>query len=82
MFFVLAVPWTEPLHISGYSTLDENHAGKLANRFPGDQVTFGAGEESMGESGVDTAAIQVDDVAVPAAGEDDALEEGVVALCG
>jgi hypothetical protein len=34
----------------------------------------------MGESGVDTAAIQVDDVAVPAAGEDDALEEGVVAL--
>src|ERR1035437_9644388 len=34
----------------------------------------------MSESGVDTAAIQVDDVAVPAAGNDDALEEGVVAL--
>src|SRR5208337_2726027 len=34
----------------------------------------------MGESSADTAAVQVDDVAVPAAGEDDALVEGVVAL--
>ena len=25
-------------------TFDENHAGELANRFPGDQVALGAGE--------------------------------------
>jgi hypothetical protein len=52
----------------------------MANRFPGDQVALGAGEESMGEGGAGAAAVQVDDVAVPAAEEDDALVEGVVAL--
>ena len=34
----------------------------------------------MGEGGAGAAAVQVDDVAVPAAVEDDALVEGVVAL--
>ena len=68
------------LHITGYSTLDENHAGELANRFPGDQVALGAGEKAMGEGGADAAAIQVDDASVLAAGEDDALVEGIMAL--
>ena len=69
-----------PQHRKIEHTFNENHGGELANRFPGDQVTFGAGEESMREGSADTAAVQVDDVAVPAAGEDDALEEGVVAF--
>ena len=34
----------------------------------------------MGEGGADTAAVEVDDASVLAAGEDDALVEGVVAL--
>lgn len=59
---------------------DENHAGELAHRSPRDQVTLGAGEKSMGEGGVDAAAVQVDDAAVLAAWEYDALIQGIVAL--
>jgi hypothetical protein len=68
------------LHINGYSTLDENHAEELANRFPGEQAALATGEEAMGEGGADAAAVQIHDAAVLAAGEDDALIEGVVAV--
>jgi hypothetical protein len=69
-----------PQHRKIEHTFDENYTGELANRFPGDQVALGAGEESMGEGGGDAAAVQVDDATVLAAGEDEALIEGIVAL--
>src|SRR5271157_2367496 len=69
-----------PQHREIEQAFDQNHAGELANRFPGDQVALGAGEESMGEGAAGAAAVQVDDASVLVAGEDDALVEGVVAL--
>ena len=61
-------------------TFDQNHCGKLANRFPGEQATLGAGEESMGEGGGDTAAVEVADASALAAREDDTPVEGIVIL--
>lgn len=69
-----------PQHGEIEDTFDKNHTGELADRFPGDQIAFCAGDKSMGEGGADAAAVQVDDAAVLAAREDDALIEGVVAL--
>ena len=60
--------------------LDENHFGVLLNLLPSIQATLRAGEESMGEGGSDTAAVEVDDASALAAGEDDAPVEGIVAL--
>ena len=62
-------------------TFHQNHRGKLANRFPSEQAALGAGKESMGEGGSDTAAVEVDDASALAAREDDASVEGVAALC-
>ncbi len=69
-----------PQHRKIEYTFDENNARELANRLPGDQVALGAGKEPMDESGADAAAVEVDDEVVLAAGENDALIEGVTAL--
>jgi hypothetical protein len=69
-----------PQHREIEQTFDQNHCGKLANRFPGEQAALGAGEESMGEGGSDTAAIEVDDASTLAAREDNASVEGIVTL--
>src|SRR5262249_39507538 len=45
-----------------------------------DNFTLGAREESMGEGAASAAAVQVDNASALAAGEDDPLIEGVVAL--
>ena len=46
-----------------------------------DNFTLGAGEEPMSEGRSDAAAVEVDDVSTPMTGEDDALIEGVAAVC-
>ncbi len=45
-----------PRHPQIEYTLDENHAGELTNRFPGDRVALGAGEASTGAGGAAAAA--------------------------
>ena len=69
-----------PQHREIEQTFHQNHRRKLANRFPGEQAALGAGKESMGEGGSDTAAVEVDDASALAAREDDAPVEGVAAL--
>jgi len=70
-----------PQHGIVEQPLDENHLGALLNLLPSIQAAFGTGEESMGEGGSDTAAVEVDDASALAAREDDALVESVAALC-
>ena len=69
-----------PQHREIEQTFHQNHRRKLANRFPGEQAALRSGEESMGEGGSDTAAVEVDDTSALAAREDDAPVEGVAAL--
>ncbi len=67
-------------HCEIEQTFHQNRRRKLANRFPGEQAALRAGEESMGEGGSDTAAVEVDDASALAAREDDAPVESVAAL--
>ena len=69
-----------PQHCEIEQTFDQNHRGKLANQFPGEQATLGARKKLMGKGGSDTAAVEVDDASTLAAREDDAPVEGVAAL--
>jgi len=70
-----------PQHGIVEQSLDENHLGALLDLLPGIQATLGAGEEPMSEGRSDAAAVEVDDVSIPMTGEDDALIEGVAAVC-
>ena len=69
-----------PQHGIVEQTFNQNHRGKLANRFPGEQAALGAGKESMGEGGNDSAAVEVDDASALAAREDNAPVEGIMTL--
>ena len=69
-----------PQHGIVEQPLDENDLGALLNLLPGIQAALGAGEESMGKGGSDTATVEIDDASVLAAGEDDAPVKGVAAL--
>src|SRR5580692_11983457 len=69
-----------PQHGIVEQSLDQNHLGAVLNLLPSIQATLGAGKESMGEGGSDTAAVEVDDASALAAREDDAPVEGVAAL--
>ena len=69
-----------PQHGIVKQSFNKNHLGVLLNLLPGIQATLGAGEESMGEGGSDTAAVEVDDASTLAAWDDDAPVEGVTAL--
>ena len=68
-----------PQHGVVEQPLDENHLGALLNLLPGIQATLAAAKEAMSGGCSDAAAIEVDDVSAPMAGEDDALVEGVAA---
>lgn len=69
-----------PQHGIVEQALDENHLGTLLNLLPGIQATLGAGEKPMSEVSSNTAAVEIDDAAALAAGEDDAPVESIVAL--
>ena len=69
-----------PQHREIEQTFNQNHRGKLANRFPGEQAALGARKKLMGERGNDTATVEVDDASALAAGEDDTSVESVAAL--
>jgi hypothetical protein len=69
-----------PQHGIVEQSLDENDLRALPNLLPGIQAALGTGEESMGEGGSDTAAVEVEDTLALAAGEDDSPIEGVAAL--
>ena len=67
-----------PQHRQVEQSFDQDHAGVLANRFPGEQSALGTGKESMRKGGSSTAAVEVDDASVVATREDDTLVESVV----
>src|SRR2546427_9522727 len=69
-----------PQHGIVEQPFDKNHVGALPHLFPGIQATLGAGQESMGEGGTKTAAVEVDHASVLATRENDAPVEGVAAL--
>ena len=59
---------------------DQDHGGKMADRLPGKQAALGARQQPVGEGRADTAAVEVDGLAVLAAGKDHTPTEGVTAL--
>ena len=69
-----------PQHGIVEQSLDQNHLGAVLNLLPSIQATLGAREESMGEGGSDTAAVEVDDTSALAAREDNAPVEGIMTL--
>src|SRR5215472_4930616 len=69
-----------PEHRQVKQTFDQDHAGEVAECLPSKQAACGTGQELVRESAADTAAIQVDDLTLLAAGEEDATPEAVVAL--
>src|SRR5215472_2795386 len=69
-----------PEHRQVKQTFDQDHAGEVAECLPSKQAALRAGQELMRESAADTTAIQVDDLTLLAAGEQDAAPEAVVAL--
>src|SRR5258708_33056978 len=69
-----------PQHGIVEQTFNQNHRGKLANGFPGEQAALGAWKESMGDGGNDSAAVEVDDASALAAREDNAPVESIMTL--
>src|SRR5215831_5914921 len=59
---------------------DQDHDRKMAHGFPGEQAAPGTRQEAMGESGADTAAVQIYDASFLTAREDHAVVKGVDAL--
>ena len=57
----------------------QDHRREEADRVPSEQA-LGTRQQPMGEGGTDTAAVQVNDLAVLAAGKDYAPAESVAAL--
>src|ERR1700681_963099 len=68
-----------PQHRQVEQSFDQDHAGVLVNRFPGEQSSLGTGKESMRKGGSGTAAVEVDDASVLATREDDTPVEAVMA---
>ena len=56
------------------------HGRRAAHRVPCHEATFGTWQQAVRESGSDTAAIQVDDLAVLTTGKDHTPAKGVAAL--
>jgi hypothetical protein len=52
---------------------------KTADGLPGKQAALGARQQTVGKCGADTAAVEVDDLAVLAAGKDHPSAEGIAA---
>lgn len=57
-----------PQHGQVEESLHQDHGGELADRVPGKQAALGARQQTVRERGADTAAIEIDDLAVLAAG--------------
>src|SRR5260370_15256093 len=56
------------------------HRGETADGPPGEQSPFRTRQQTVGKRCADTAAVQVDDLAVLAAGENDASAESIAAM--
>jgi hypothetical protein len=69
-----------PEHRQVKQTFDQDHAGEVADGLPSKQAAFRAGQQLVRESTADTTAIQVDDVTLFAAREQDAAPEAVATL--
>src|SRR5260370_10500218 len=59
---------------------DENHVGAVADRFPGEQSTFRARQQSMRKSSPNAAAVEIENAMVLTTGEDHTTSEGITAL--
>src|SRR5438876_836765 len=60
--------------------LDQNHMGGVADRFPGKESAFRAGQQPMRKGSADATAIEIDDAMVLTAGKDHTPAEGILAL--
>jgi hypothetical protein len=69
-----------PQHGQVEQAFDENQRGEMTNRVPGEQTALGAREEAMRKSRADTAAVEVDDLALLTAGKHHTSTEGITAL--
>jgi hypothetical protein len=58
--------------------LDQNHAGEVADRFPGEESAFRAGQQPR-KGSADATAIEIDDAMVLTAGKDHTPAEGILA---
>src|SRR5260370_36840698 len=58
----------------------QDHSGETADGLPGEQSTFRARQHTVGKRCADTAAEQVDDLAVLAAGENEASAGSIAAM--
>src|SRR5260370_11607522 len=58
----------------------QDQSGETADGLQGEQSTFRARQQTVGKRCADTAAVQVDDLAVLAAGENDASAESIAAM--
>ncbi len=67
-----------PQHRQVEQSFDQDHAGVMADRFPGEQSALGAGKESMRKGSSGTAAVEVDYTSVLATRKDDTLVKGIV----
>ena len=69
-----------PQHGHVEQAFDQDYSGKTADGLPGKQSTFGARQQTVRERRVDTAAVEIDDLAALAAGENQPVAEGITAL--
>jgi hypothetical protein len=69
-----------PQHGEIEQALDQDYVAELLDRFPGKQAAFRTGQEAMREGIANAAAIQVDDVILLTAGEDNAAAKSIGAL--
>src|ERR1035438_6415587 len=69
-----------PQHRQIEESFHQDQSGEMADRVPGEQAALGTRQETMRESRADTAAIEVDDLVLLAAGKDHAPTESVVTL--
>ena len=69
-----------PQHGQVEQPFDQDHGGKTADGLPGKQSAFGARQQTVRKRRADTAAVEVDDLAVLAAGENHPVAKGIAAL--
>ena len=52
--------------------LCQDYGGEMSDRLPGEEASFGSGEQTMRKGGSDAAPVEIDDLATFTAGKDDA----------
>ena len=69
-----------PQHGQVEQAFDEDYSGETADGFPGEQSAFGARQQTVGERRADAAAVEVGDLPVLSARENEPPAEGIAAV--